>query len=81
LTDPTALAALSSQAITLTFTRNQPSRNDNSDEWFLGYACQSFPSGEVATVAAAVTPFVLQYDSENPCVYGLETLPIKVTGH
>ena len=79
--DATGLAAVSSQALKLGFTRKRPSQSDS-----VHY--QSFPSGEVAAVSAVVTPFALEYGQENPWVYGLEILPaydalarMKVHGH
>ena len=74
--DSTALTAVSTQALKWTFTRKRPSESDSPDKWFQGKSYESFPSGEVATVSAIVTPFVLEYGPENPWVYGLEALPV-----
>ena len=74
--DSTALTAVSTQALKWTFTRKRPSESDSPDQWFQGSSYESFPSGEVATVSAIVTPFVLEYGPENPWVYGLEALPV-----
>lgn len=86
--DATAIAAVSAQALKFTFTRARPSQTDNPNKWFQGGSHYSFPSGEVATVSAVVTPFVLEYGPQNPWTYGLELLPaydavarMKVHGH
>jgi len=49
---------------------------------------ESFPSGEVAEIASAVTPMMIAYGPEHPWVYGLAVLPVydaiarvKVHGH
>jgi membrane-associated phospholipid phosphatase len=58
------------------------------NQWFHSGSDHSFPSGEVATLSAIVTPFVLEYGHEHPTVYALELLPIydaiarvKIRGH
>jgi len=49
---------------------------------------QSFPSGEVAAISAAVTPFMVNYGHDHPAVYALALLPVydaiarvKTRGH
>lgn len=86
--DATAMAAVSAQALKYTFTRERPSHTDNPNKWFQGGSNYSFPSGEVTTVAAIVTPYILQYREQDPWVYGLEILPaydavarMKAHGH
>ena len=86
--DATLIAALSAQALKYTFTRARPSHTDNPNLWFQGGGHHSFPSGEVTTAAAIVTPYVLEFGPEHPWVYGLEVLPaydavarMKVHGH
>ncbi|MGH8128892.1 MAG: phosphatase PAP2 family protein [Gammaproteobacteria bacterium] len=86
--DASAIAAVSSQALKYAFTRARPSQTDNPNLWFQGGSHYSFPSGEVATVSAIVTPFVLEYRRDTPAVYALELLPlydavarVKVRGH
>lgn len=86
--DATAMAAVSAQALKYTFTRTRPSHTDNPNKWFQGGNHHSFPSGEVTTVAAIVTPYILQYRKTNPWIYGLEVLPaydavarMKARGH
>ena len=86
--DSTALASLSAQAMKRVFSRERPSQTADPDQWFTGHGNQSFPSGEVAEVSAAVTPFILAYRHDHPAVYALALLPVydavarvKVRGH
>lgn len=86
--DATLIGAVSAQVLKYSFTRARPSQTDNPDRWFQGGGHHSFPSGEVTTTAAIVTPYVLEYGPENPWAYSLELLPaydavarMKVRGH
>jgi undecaprenyl-diphosphatase len=45
---------------------------------FQGGSNYSFPSGEAATAAGLVTPYVLEYGSEHPAAYSLLLLPLYV---
>lgn len=86
--DSMALSAALAQGGKLIFQRERPSQTDNPNEFFKGTQYQSFPSGEVAAISGAVTPFVLAYGRDHPAVYALELLPlydsvarVKVRGH
>lgn len=86
--DSMAVTAVSAQALKWTFQRERPSQTDNPNKWFQGFHAQSFPSGEVATISAAVTPFIVSYGSDHPAVYLLALLPaydavarVKTHGH
>ncbi|MCG6878583.1 MAG: phosphatase PAP2 family protein [Deltaproteobacteria bacterium] len=86
--DAIVLGTATTQAMKYTFTRARPSQTDDPGKWFQGGSHYSFPSGEVAAVSAAITPFILEYGHDNPWVYGLEVLPaydaaarMKVWGH
>jgi undecaprenyl-diphosphatase len=86
--DSTAAASLAALGGKLIFQRERPSQTDNPNEFFKGTRYESFPSGEVAAVAGAVTPFVAVYGHDHPAVYALELLPlydaiarVKVRGH
>lgn len=57
------------------FSRKRPSQTADPNKWFTGNG-QSFPSGEVTTTSALVTPFVLEYWHDHPEVIALELLPI-----
>ena len=53
------------------FGRARPSQSDDSGKFFQGKGHRSFPSGEVAHVAAAVTPALMEYGREQPWLYGV----------
>lgn len=74
--DSAALAGISAEGLKYAFTRARPSQTDNPNQWFQGRSHYSFLSGEVATVTAIVTPFVLEYRQDYPAVYALTLLPI-----
>ncbi|MGN6313565.1 MAG: phosphatase PAP2 family protein [Rhodanobacteraceae bacterium] len=86
--DSMAVSAAVAQGGKWIFQRERPSQTSSPDEWFKGTKYQSFPSGEVAAVSGAVTPFVVEYGHDHPAVYALELLPlydavarVKVHGH
>ena len=86
--DSMVFTAVGTQALKWTFQRERPSQTDNPNKWFQGLHAQSFPSGEVAAISAAVTPFIATYGSEHPTVYLLALLPaydavarVKTHGH
>ncbi len=86
--DSMAVSAATAQAGKWVFQRKRPSQTDNPNEFFKGTQYESFPSGEVAAIAGAVTPFVYAYGRDYPAVYALELLPaydaiarIKVHAH
>ena len=72
--DSMAFSVGAAQVMKLTFSRERPSTTADPNQFFKGSGNQSFPSGEVAEIAGAVTPFVLEYGQEHPAVYGLEGL-------
>ncbi len=84
--DSMALSAAAANLAKPVFGRERPTQTDDPNQWFKGGA--SFPSGEVATIAGIVTPYVLEYRHDAPAVYALELLPaydaiarMKVQGH
>jgi len=86
--DSTAVSAVAADILKISFSRERPDQTNNPDEWFKGHFYESFPSGEVTTVSAILTPLVLEYNPDRPAVYALEVLPIydaiaraKVRGH
>lgn len=86
--DSAALGTASAAALKLVFARARPTQTDNPNAWFQGRGHNSFPSGEVAAITSAVTPFVLEYGADHPAVYALELLPmydaiarVKVQAH
>jgi undecaprenyl-diphosphatase len=60
------------------FTRVRPIDADNPCLWFEGGSNYSFPSRESAGMAALVTPYILEYASEQPAVYALALLPLYI---
>ena len=86
--DSMALSAVIAEGGKLAFQRERPSQTSDPNQFFKGTRYQSFPSGEVAAIAGAVTPFVVEYGRDHPAVYALELLPlydaiarVKVRGH
>jgi len=86
--DAMTIASVSAVAMKVTFQRERPSQTSNPNEFFRGAHAQSFPSGEVTAIAAAVTPFIVNYGDEHPAVYALALLPaydavarMKTRGH
>lgn len=85
--DSMVVTGVAATALKYTFRRERPSQTSDPNRWFKGGA-QSFPSGEVAAISAAVTPFIVNYGEEHPAVYALALLPaydavarVKVHGH
>lgn len=74
--DSTAIGSASAEALKHIFTRARPTQGNDPDAWFQGGSHYSFPSGEVTTVAAVITPFVFEYHEDYPAVYALELLPL-----
>jgi len=86
--DSLALTAAATEVMKFSFSRERPSETADPNAFFKGHGHQSFPSGEVAEIAAGVTPLVLEYGQDHPWVYALELLPaydmvarVKARGH
>jgi membrane-associated phospholipid phosphatase len=86
--DALAITGVGTEALKYTFQRERPSQTANPNRFFAGSHAQSFPSGEVAAISAAVTPFIVNYGSDHPAVYALALLPaydavarVKTRGH
>lgn len=84
--DASAATAVSSELLKHAFGRERPSQTDDPNRWRRGG--QSFPSAEVGLQASFVTPFIAEYGSEHPWIWGLEALPaydavarMKTRGH
>lgn len=85
--DASLIGGISSEVLKRAFRRLRPSETDNPDDFFKPGG-RSFPSGEVTSAAAIVTPFILEYGHDHPAAYALELLPLydaearmKVHGH
>jgi len=74
--DALAVTAVATEGLKLTFQRERPSQTSDPNRWFAGSHAQSFPSGEVAAISAAVTPFMVNYGPDHPAVYALAVLPV-----
>jgi undecaprenyl-diphosphatase len=74
--DAMAIGAVAAGGMKLAFSRARPAQTDDPNEWFRGRGHNSFPSGEVVTVAAAVTPLVMEYAQDHPAVWALTILPV-----
>jgi undecaprenyl-diphosphatase len=87
--DSVVLASATTDVLKLGFRRQRPSETDDPDKFFSsGKKNDSFPSGEVTLISAAVTPFIVRYGEDNPMVYALALLPaydmvarMKTRGH
>lgn len=74
--DAAALAGVSTQILKDTFQRDRPSQSpQNPNLWFQGLHSQSFPSGDVSSITALVTPLILTYHRRDPAVWGLALIP------
>ena len=74
--DAATMAGISTQALKWTFQRRRPSSTDNPDQWLQGVHNQSFPSGDVSSITALVTPIILEYHRGDPMVDSLAALPL-----
>lgn len=86
--DSMVLTSVTVTAAKYTFRRERPSTTSDPNQWFKGSHANSFPSGEVSMISAAVTPFIVNYGDEHPAVYALALLPaydavarMKTRGH
>jgi undecaprenyl-diphosphatase len=73
--DSSALGAVSAEAAKRGFTRARPDQSGDPHDWFAGRGHYSFPSGEVTSVTAIVTPFMFEYGPDHPAIYALGLLP------
>lgn len=86
--DALVISSVATTAMKYTFQRERPSQTSNPNLFFQGIHNESFPSGEVSAISAAVTPFIVNYGDEHPAVYALALLPaydavarMKTRGH
>jgi undecaprenyl-diphosphatase len=86
--DAMVVATAGTEALKFTFQRERPSQTSDPNKFFQGVHAQSFPSGEVSAISAAVTPFIVAYGDDHPEVYALALLPaydaearMKTRGH
>lgn len=74
--DAVVLTGATTTVLKKVFTRARPYQSDDPWAFRQGHGDQSFPSGEVAEISAAVTPFIAEYGADHPAVYALAALPI-----
>ncbi|MBN8921487.1 MAG: phosphatase PAP2 family protein [Rhodanobacter sp.] len=86
--DAMVVSGVGAEALKHTFQRERPSQTADPNRFFEGSHAQSFPSGEVTAITAAVTPFIVNYGHDHPAVYALALLPaydavarMKTRGH
>ena len=86
--DAMLISGVGAEALKYTFQRERPSQTADPNRWFEGRHAESFPSGEVTAITAAVTPFIVNYGHDHPAVYALALLPaydavarMKTRGH
>jgi undecaprenyl-diphosphatase len=74
--DAALLTAGTTEVMKNTFHRPRPAQNPDPGAWFAGSGNRSFPSGEVAMMAAFTTPFIREYQADHPEVWALAALPL-----
>ena len=86
--DSMVLTAGTTTVMKYAFSRERPIQNPDPNDFFDGKGYGSFPSGEVAEMAAVVTPFIAEYHADHPAGWALALLPaydavarVKVQGH
>lgn len=73
--DSSIITGISATILKKVTGRARPVQGNDSNRWFRGSCCESFPSGEVSLQASFVTPFIVRYAPEHPWVWALEILP------
>ena len=74
--DAMAIGMVTAGVMKPVFSRMRPRDTDDPSRWFEGDGHRSFPSYEVMTITAAVTPLILEYGGEHPALWALALLPI-----
>jgi membrane-associated phospholipid phosphatase len=74
--DSMVSTAVATEAMKNLFQRPRPSQSNDPDLWRQGAGHKSFPSGEVAMMAAFVTPIIIDHREDSPAVWALATLPL-----
>ena len=72
------LADVAAEGLKRITRRARPSEGNDPGDWFGSGHHRSFPSGEVTHITAIVTPFIAEYGSDYPAVWGLAALPLYV---
>lgn len=74
--DSQLIAAVASDLGKEAFKRRRPADGNDPCLWFQGGSNYSFPSGEAASAAALVTPYILEYGRDYPAAYALLAVPL-----
>lgn len=74
--DAALTAAVTTELMTRAFSRPRPVQNPDPNVWFAGSGHRSFPSGEVAMMAAFTTPYIMAYQDDYPAVWALAAVPV-----
>jgi len=74
--DAGVTTAVTTEAMKRIFSRPRPAQNPDPSVFFAGSGYRSFPSGEVAMIAAFTTPYILAYKDDHPAVWALAALPV-----
>lgn len=74
--DAGVTTAVTTEVMKRAFGRPRPSQNPDPSVFFAGSGNRSFPSGEVAMIAAFATPYILAYKDDYPAVWALAALPV-----
>ena len=74
--DAALMTAATTEVAKRVFGRPRPIDNHDPNVWFRGAGDRSFPSGEVAMMAAFATPFIVTYREEYPAVWALALAPL-----
>lgn len=77
-TESMLAADIAAEGLKRATRRARPSEGNDPNDWWGPSNHRSFPSGEVAHITAAVTPFIAEYGRDNPAVWGLAVLPLFV---
>jgi len=73
--DAMVLGTGSDEVLKFAFSRARPHDGGDPNDFFQGHGNGSFPSGEVAELSAAVTPFIAEYGHDHPAVWALALVP------
>jgi len=76
--DSMLLAGAASAGLKLLTQRPRPRTLDDPNVWGAGSKHKSFPSGEVAHITAVISPFIYEYQKDQPSVWALSLLPAYV---
>ena len=76
--DGVVTTAVATEVMKNVFQRPRPGQSDDPDLWRQGAGHKSFPSGEVAMMAAFVTPIIIDHRQDTPAVWALAALPAYI---